>query len=101
MRGITVTYSYDGDEAAWRQVISDFLQAVAEDSRLAGRFLYQVAVADDGKTRFHWGRWDSPETLAHLQAQPFFATFAARIREFAGGVPRSTGHDTAFRSAGW
>ncbi|PCJ10141.1 MAG: hypothetical protein COB16_02350 [Rhodobacteraceae bacterium] len=55
---------------------------------------YQVAIADDKQTRFHWARWDSAETLAHLQSQAYFKTFAGKVREFSGGAPSATGHDT-------
>ena len=101
MRGITITYSYDGDETAWRDTITTFINQIENDPRLAGRLLYQVAVADDGKTRFHWGRWDSPETLAHLQGQDFFKTFAGKVRDFANGGPVATGHDTVVKTSGW
>ena len=101
MRGITITYTYDGDEAAWRDTVTTFINAIEKDDRLAGRLLYQVAVADDGKTRFHWGRWDSAETLAHLQAQDFFKTFAGKVQAFAENPPAATGHDTFLKTAGW
>ncbi|MGR3760784.1 hypothetical protein ACUXV3_11735 [Roseobacteraceae bacterium NS-SX3] len=101
MRGITITYAYSGDEDAWRQATSAFIAAVGADLKAAGKFTYQVAVADDGETRVHWGRWDSAETLAHVQSQDYFKTFAERVKEFAGGAPKATGHDIADKTAGW
>lgn len=101
MRGITITYTYSGDEDAWRQVTSDFIAAIGADPEAAGRFTYQVAVADDGETRIHWGRWDNAETLSHVQSQDYFKTFAARIKEFAGGAPQAIGHDIMGRTGGW
>ncbi|MFW8635004.1 hypothetical protein [Cribrihabitans pelagius] len=59
MRGITITYAYSGDEDAWRQATSEFIAAIDADPAAAGKFTYQVAVADDGETRIHWGRWDT------------------------------------------
>lgn len=101
MRGITITYAYDGDEENWREVTKVFIAAIDADPVAAGKFTYQVAVADDGKTRFHWGRWDSAETLAHVQSQPYFKEFAAKVREFAGGAPNATGHDIVHKTGGW
>lgn len=101
MRGITITYKYAGDEAVWHNAISTFMSAIDDDPAIAGKFTYQVAVADDGETRIHWGRWDSAETLAHLQAQDYFKTFAAKVRNFAGGAPSATGHDIVGRTKGW
>ncbi len=101
MRGITITYSYSGDEAAWTRATSDFIDAIDSDPAVAGKFTYQVAVADDGETRIHWGRWDNAETLAHVQSQDYFKTFAAKVRDFAGGAPTAIGHDVKNSSAGW
>lgn len=101
MRGITITYTYSGDEAIWQTVIDTFVSALDSDTDLKGRFAYQVAIADDGETRIHWGRWDSPETLAHVQAQPYFSEFAAKVKEFAGGAPKATGHDIAAKTSNW
>lgn len=101
MRAITITYKYNGDEAEWQSAIRTFINAIDGDPAVAGRFTYQVAVADDGETRFHWGRWDKAETLAHVQAQPYFAEFAGRVRAFAGGAPAATGHDIYARTGGW
>ncbi|MBD3664601.1 hypothetical protein [Sulfitobacter aestuariivivens] len=101
MRGITITYSYDGDEAIWRSAIAAFITAIEADPDIAGKFVYQVAVADDGKTRIHWGRWDSTDTLTHLQSQPYFKTFASSIKDFAGGPPTATGHDVTQKTTGW
>ena len=36
------------------------------------------------------GRWDSEETLTHLQSQDFFKAFAAKVGEFAGGPPNAS-----------
>ena len=101
MRGITITYKYRGDEIAWEQATSDFIAAVDQDPAVAGKFCYQVGVADDGETRFHWGRWEDPETLAHVQAQDYFKIFAAKVREFAGGAPNATGHNIRDKTLGW
>lgn len=101
MRGITITYSFGGNEAEWQATTQTFISAIDADPEAAGKFVYQVAVADDGKTRFHWGRWDSAETLAHVQSQPYFKDFAAKVREFAGGAPNATGHDIKAKTGGW
>ncbi len=101
MRGITITYEYSGDENQWREVMDRFIAAIDNDPRAAGKFTYQVAVADDGRTRFHWGRWDSADTLAHVQSQEYFKEFAGKVREFAGGSPSATGHDISTKTVGW
>lgn len=101
MRGITITYEYDGDEQAWRAAMQTFISAIDDDPAVAGKFNYQVAVADDGKTRIHWGRWDSAETLTHVQSQDYFKSFAGEVQEFAGGVPQNTGADVALKTTGW
>lgn len=101
MRGITITYRYDGDEADWQTTTDAFIAAIDADPQASGKFTYQVAVADDGVSRFHWGRWDSAETLAHVQAQPYFKTFAAKVRAFADGAPNATGHDIKAKTNGW
>lgn len=101
MRGITITYSFDGDEADWQATTDAFVAAIDADPEVAGKFSYQVAVADDGKSRFHWGRWDSQDTLAHVQSQPYFKAFAEKVREFAGGAPVATGHDVRGKTADW
>ncbi len=86
MRCITITYDYDGDDMVWVATCEAFINAVANDPKAQG-FSYQVAVADNGVTRIHWGRWDSEATLKHVQSQEYFATFAAKVKEFADGAP--------------
>ena len=101
MRGITITYQYKGEDAPWRKAIETFITAIENDPRIAGRFTYQVATADDRETRIHWGRWDSQETLSHLQAQGYFKEFSGKVREFAGDTLKPTPHDITLKSAGW
>lgn len=101
MRGITITYTYTGDETVWESAVADFIAAIDGDPVIAGKFTYQVAIADDKQTRFHWGRWDSAETLAHLQSQEYFKTFARKVRDFADGAPTATGHDITAKTSGW
>ncbi len=101
MRGITITYDYDGPEAAWTAAVQAFIDSINADPDVAGRFTYQVSVADDGKTRIHWGRWDSQETLQLLQSRDYFSAFATKIREFAGGQPNNVGANVAFKTDGW
>ncbi|MBE1285912.1 MAG: hypothetical protein GJ676_21540 [Rhodobacteraceae bacterium] len=101
MRAITITYQYNGPEHDWQQAIDAFIAALESDSRLKGRFEYQVAVADDNQTRIHWGRWDDPNTLAYLQAQSFFKDFATKIRGFSGNGPTATGHNVVAKTSGW
>jgi quinol monooxygenase YgiN len=101
MRGITITYKYSGDEDNWQTAVSDFIAAIDNDPEVVGKFTYQVAVADDKETRFHWGRWDSAETLAHVQLQEYFKTFAGKVREFANGAPSAIGHDILHKTSDW
>lgn len=101
MRCITITYEYSGDDAPWRAAIDDFINAVNSDGAIDGIFSYQVAVADNGTTRIHWGRWDSAETLAHVQSQEYFKTFAARLKAMAGDSLSPTGANVVIRSATW
>ncbi|WP_109312286.1 hypothetical protein [Ruegeria sp. AU67] len=101
MRGITITYSFDGNEAKWQATIRTFIEAINADPEAAGKFTYQVAVADDGKSRVHWGRWDSAETLAHVQSQPYFQAFAPKVKQFTGETLTTTGHDITLKSIGW
>ena len=84
MYGIVITYDYSGDEATWQQAVDAFIANIDGDSRLKGRFTYQVNVRADGGGRIHIGHWDEPETLTHLQQQDFFKTFAGQVKDFAG-----------------
>jgi len=88
--GIVITYDYDGDEADWQAAVDGFIADIDADPRLKGRFTYQVNRALEGPGRIHIGRWDEPETLAHLQGQDFFKAFAGKVGEFAGGAPNAT-----------
>jgi hypothetical protein len=102
MRCITITYQYSGDEARWRAAIDDFLAAIAADPVTAEGFSYQVAVADDGVSRIHWGHWDSQDTLKHLQSQAFFKTFSGHVKTFAGDSLTATGANVVTRTeSGW
>lgn len=101
MRAITITYEYDGDEAVWRAAIDGFISALNSDAEIAGKFSYQVSVAEDGKTRIHWGRWDSAETLAHVQSQDYFKVFAPKVGEFSGGGPTATVTNVVTKTASW
>lgn len=101
MRSITITYEYSGDEVAWRATIDEFIAALNGDSVAAEKFSYQVAVADNGTTRIHWGRWDSADTLAHVQGQEYFKTFAGKVRDFSGGTPLNTGADIVTKTSNW
>ncbi len=90
MDGILIQYNYDGEEAPWLAAVEAFIAAVDGDPALAGKFSYRVNVASDGVGRVHVGQWDSEETLAHLQSQEFFKTFAGKIGEFSGGGPNAS-----------
>ena len=83
MYGIVIRYQFQGDESVWRQAVDAFVNAVDNDPQ-AGKFHYTVTSAGDGATRIHIGRWDSEETLKHVQSQEYFSTFAASVKEFAG-----------------
>lgn len=100
MRTITITYAYHGDEQAWTETCEAFINAVANDPDAEG-FAYQVAVADDGVSRVHWGRWDSASTLAHVQAQAYFQSFSERVRAFAGGPPNVVVADIRDHTSNW
>jgi len=101
MRTITIRYDYSGPEADWQAATVAFIDAIDKDPEIPGTFTYQVAVADNGTSRVHWGRWDSAETLAHVQAQDYFKTFAARIGEFAGGAQIAFQAEVANLTRGW
>lgn len=101
MRSITITYEYSGDETVWREAIDGFIAALNADPVTAKKFSYQVAVADNGTTRIHWGLWDSTETLAHMQSQDYFKTFAGKLRDLAGGPPANTAADIVTKTANW
>jgi len=90
MFGILIQYDYSGDEGDWRSAVEQFVGAIDADPALAGKFEYRVNIAADGVGRVHVGRWDTEETLAHLQSQGYFKAFAAKIGEFAGGPPHAT-----------
>ena len=91
MGGLLIEYQYNGDEAVWTEAIKTFLNAIAADPKLNGRFRYHVFVKEDGMSRVHVPSWDSEATLAHLQSQGFFKTFAETVRGFAGGDgPKTT-----------
>ncbi|GAA6209083.1 hypothetical protein NBRC116601_23760 [Cognatishimia sp. WU-CL00825] len=100
MRSITIRYEYDGDEAPWRAAIQGFITALNADPK-AQQFNYQVAIADDGKTRLHWGRWDSAETLSHVQSQDYFKSFAAKVAEFSEGKHSATPANLSFKTNSW
>lgn len=101
MRSITISYKYSGPEEKWRGVIDAFIAAINADEAVAGRFIYQVAVADDGQTRIHWGRWDSAETLKTMQSRAYFKVFAGSLRELAGGPPDAVAAAVATKTVGW
>ena len=101
MRTITIRYDYDGPEGKWRETVGDFIAAVDADDSLAGKFQYQVSVADDGKSRIHWGRWDTPETLRKMQSSDYFKLFAERLKELVGGPPDTQATNVSFKTRGW
>ncbi len=101
MRSITITYEYSGDDAPWRAAIDGFITALNDDAKIPGTFSYQVAVADNGATRIHWGRWDNADTLAHVQSQDYFKTFAGLLKGMAGDTLSPTGTDVVTRTANW
>ncbi len=100
MYGIVIEYDYSGDEAAWQSAVDTFIGHIDADERLKGRFSYLVNVRNDGAGRIHIGRWDEQETLAHLQSQPFFPEFAAKVKEFGGDTLKSTGFESRAGTAG-
>ena len=101
MRSITITYQYDGDEAVWHSEIDRFINALNNDPDIAAKFSYQVSIADDDKTRIHWGRWDNAETLSHVQTQDYFKTFAAQVRVFSGNGPGATVTNVVAKTDSW
>lgn len=99
MRSITIRYEYSGSEESWRSVVGDFIAALDADAEIAGKFTYQVSVAD--KARVHWGRWDSQETLKTMQSRPYFKTFSEGLKGLLGGQPEALVADVALKTAGW
>ncbi len=90
MYGIVVEYDFAGDETQWRQTIDTFISHINTDEKLKGHFSYLVNSRKDGSGRVHVGQWDSEDTLKHLQSQPFFGEFAAKIQELAGESMKTT-----------
>jgi hypothetical protein len=90
MHGLLIEYEYNGDEAAWADAIQTFCRNIAADPRLASGLRYHVFVRADGRSRVHVPSWDNELTLAHLQSQEFFKTFAAAVKRFAGDTLRTT-----------
>lgn len=90
MNGIVIKYEFSGDESAWRAAVETFLRSIGQDPALRGRFSYEANLCNDGVGRIHIGHWDNDETLAHLQAQPFFKQFAVAIQGFAGDTLTTT-----------
>lgn len=90
MFGILIQYDYVGDEGEWMAACEAFVAAIDADPDLTGKFSYRISKAPDGVGRVHVGRWEAKETLAHLQAQDFFQTFAEKIGEFSGGKRTAT-----------
>ncbi len=90
MFGILIEYDYDGDETAWKSAVTDFVNNIDADPVLRGNFSYQVNIAANGTGRVHVGRWNNEETLAHLQSQDFFKTFAQQVGKFADGAQQAT-----------
>lgn len=101
MRTITITYKYSGDEDIWRKAIDAFITALNSDANVASKFTYQVAVADDGETRLHWGRWDTQETLAAMQSTEYFKSFSMAVKGFADGAPSATAANVMAKTEGW
>ena len=85
MDGISIRYTYSGDEAAWRSAVDAFVEAVDADPDIGGKFSYAVSIAGDGVTRAHIGRWDSESTLKTLQSRDYFKSFSKAVQDFAGG----------------
>jgi len=100
MRGITITYDYSGDETDWRSAIIAFIDALDNDPK-AENFSYQVSVADNGISRIHWGRWDSQDTLTHVQSQEYFKVFAARVSEFSNGTHHPVPANVIVKTSSW
>lgn len=93
--GIVVRYRYDGDDAAWRGVVTTFVDAIGADDVVRGRFRYTVTTARDGVTRMHIGRWDSDEALKTVQSRDYFRAFSEAIQHFAGDTLESARIDVA------
>ena len=98
--GLIIEYTYEGDEGAWRASIEAFVGHIRADPRLEGRFSYMVVrKKDDPTQRVHMPRWDSEETLKHVQSQPWFGEFAQQVKAFAGDTLRTTPVKQEFDSA--
>ncbi len=79
-----IEYIYAGDETPWREAIEAFLGHIRADPILAAGLTYQVFVRDDGKARVHVPVWRDQAILDRLQAAPYFRTFSAAVKAFAG-----------------
>lgn len=86
MHGISIRYEYQGDEARWEAAVAGFVNAVKGDADVSGRFHYRVSKGADGKTRVHWGWWDTPDTVKALQSKDYFKAFAGEIKAMAGAT---------------
>ena len=89
--GLLLEYTYSGDEAPWRAAIETFISHIRSDPKLAGKVTYTVfRRKDDPTRRVHMPRWDSAETLAHLQSQPWFKEFTEHVRRYAGDTLKTS-----------
>ncbi len=101
MRSITMRYEYSGPEDEWRAVVGAFIETIDADADVAGKLTCQVAVADDGKSRIHLGRWSSQETLRTMQLREYFARFSDGLRRLIGGQPSNTSTEVVMKTTGW
>ena len=85
-----IEYVYDGDKAAWREVVETFLAEIGADPVLRDGLTYQVFVRPDGRARLHVPHWRDEAVLAHLRGCDFFKTFSEAIQGFAGDTLKVT-----------
>ena len=101
MRCITITYKYAGDEAVCFNVNLIRFENRSRHPTRAGKFTYPSWTRNRRKCIWRVLFWDSAQTLAHVQSQDYFKTFAPAVRDFAGGAPVATGADVVSKSPDW
>ena len=98
MKNVLVEYQFDGDDRAWRKLVSDFLSDIEADTQLVGNFHYQVFSLPEGR-RLHIGRWANENALKYLQSKEFFRTFSHGVKALAGDSLKTSFGEESFTTS--
>jgi len=76
----------NASEDAWHKDVAEFIAALDSDPTLKGKITYRCMKSCEGSDYYHLATAADDQAIKALQQSPFFARYAEKTRQVAGGA---------------